>query len=749
MRGTRGERGGGRALTTTVWSVAAWLAATLWATPAGAAAPAPAPPTAHGEPALGPEAAPDDEGLGALGDVGDIEDLDLEDLLSTKVSAATKSELTAAQTPAVVTVITGDEMRARGYTSVAEALATVPGFYDVYDLVHHNVGVRGINGGPRAAGNVLKVMVDGQDVSFRPTTGNLLGEELIPVGAIERVEVIRGPASALYGANAFLGAVNIITRRGASGPRATVSAGTGVVRGRAAGRGGLTLSASSEGGPDVLVAVSGAVMDRSGLTLPSTSPALGLTASPIPGRGASREDVARPVSAFARASLGEVATGRWTATAIVSRLEAGAEWQDFEPLTHRGVVSQLDQTYRLSFALAPSPTWSVNAWLAFSDHAPTDQDRVGLDRDDEVLLRTLGSTGWDLGAELKAQPWESLQLVLGTDFTLESHTLATTDTRLLEDRGTLAAGTVLPGPQSGRRRRLRNGGAYGQAVLQLGRGWSITAGLRSDHHNVLGTFLSPRAAIVWAPVGGRWNAKLLYGSSFKAPSAEQLFAAANEPGAIEGNRSLQAQRAHTVELAGGVDLPDQWGEVLANVYGNFVSGRVEYVPKGLYLTAENRGQEIYAGGELSLRLALHRALELQLSGGAVGLVQGAQDELAVVTTSSAVELPLYPVATGRLTVVWRLPWWGLRLTSELRAASERASSRSNTKIAGGHYDVPGYVDLDMSLGMLDLGLWEGHATRVVLRAANLFGANIVEPGFNGIDVPQLGPTVWLTVSQEL
>ena len=75
------------------------------------------------------------------------------------------------------------------------------------------------------------MLIDGHSVAFPSTGGNGLGPELIPLSAVERVEIIRGPASALYGADAFLGVVNIQTRSGKSRQRRRRLAG-----GRAGGR---------------------------------------------------------------------------------------------------------------------------------------------------------------------------------------------------------------------------------------------------------------------------------------------------------------------------------------------------------------------------------------------------------------------------------------------------------------------------------------------------------------------------------
>src|SRR4051812_20833415 len=80
-----------------------------------------------------------------------------ESQLSQVSVSSTKSEQRGSQTPAVITVVSAEEIQLRGYTSLAEVLRSVPGLYDVYDLVTHNVGVRGVNGGADASGNVLKV----------------------------------------------------------------------------------------------------------------------------------------------------------------------------------------------------------------------------------------------------------------------------------------------------------------------------------------------------------------------------------------------------------------------------------------------------------------------------------------------------------------------------------------------------------------------------------------------------------------
>ena len=143
-----------------------------------------------------------------------MEELDLAALmeLDNLVTSATKIAQSIAEAPAIISVISRRDIEARDYRSVAEALNSIPGIFVNYDYVLRDVGVRGVSGELRGGSRLIKVMINGNPISFRSETTNWMGPELIPIGAVERIEVIRGPGSALYGANAFLGVINIITK---------------------------------------------------------------------------------------------------------------------------------------------------------------------------------------------------------------------------------------------------------------------------------------------------------------------------------------------------------------------------------------------------------------------------------------------------------------------------------------------------------------------------------------------------------
>ena len=441
------------------------------------------------------------------GELDDLGQMSLEDLLNADVVTVTKSRQRASQTPAVVTVVTGDEIRARGYGSLAEVLRAVPGFYDVPDLVSHNIGIRGINGGPNASGNVVKLMIDGHPVDYRPTTGNFFGEELLPLEVVDRLEIIRGPASALYGANAFLGVVNVITRSGEAlkGLR-LIGHGTSV-RDRIGGGGGVVIG-MSEGRLDLLLGARILYQDRSGLDLPSSSPLL--PNEGVAARGPSRNDTSRSGTLFGKLSVYNVLTGKLTFLASLQSLDAHGEFQSFGPLTHDSRIALLNQNYRLSHESA-----RFNLSAHYFRGAPTGVARLNIGRPDYVLLPSVAAEGFGVAGESHFQPHDRLKLTFGTDFVSERHMVETFDQKLIapvvQADGTVlhAAGTIIPGQNHGERRALSNVAAFAQSLLTLTDDWSGIVGLRGDHNSLYRRNFSARAGIVYAP--SSISAKLLYG----------------------------------------------------------------------------------------------------------------------------------------------------------------------------------------------------------------------------------------------
>jgi iron complex outermembrane receptor protein len=161
----------------------------------------------------------------ALAQATDDDLRDPESFDDTVTVTATRSEIPWGQSGRAVEVLTGDEVRAHGVRSVPALLQLVPGL-DV-----RRRGVHGVQADLSIRGtsfNEVLVLVDGVPMS-NPQSGHHNMDLPVPASAIERVEVLYGPGSALYGANAAGGVVQIFTRAGGSskGVEGTVSARAG------------------------------------------------------------------------------------------------------------------------------------------------------------------------------------------------------------------------------------------------------------------------------------------------------------------------------------------------------------------------------------------------------------------------------------------------------------------------------------------------------------------------------------------
>src|SRR3569833_3752862 len=160
-------------------------------------------------------------------DVGftDLSDLSIQQLAKLRIATASRHLEDPRKAPAITTVIESDEIARSGGRTLGDLLRTVPGFYTAYDRTYLYSGFHGfLQSGDYNAR--LLLLIDGHRLNENIYDSALIGTEFpLDLSLIERVEVIRGAGSSLFGTNGELAVVNVITKSPSPQPdvRITVS----------------------------------------------------------------------------------------------------------------------------------------------------------------------------------------------------------------------------------------------------------------------------------------------------------------------------------------------------------------------------------------------------------------------------------------------------------------------------------------------------------------------------------------------
>ncbi|MEQ1505418.1 MAG: TonB-dependent receptor [Myxococcota bacterium] len=685
------------------------------------------------------------------------------------VAVSTKVTQPAIETPASVSVITSEQIARAGYRSVAEALATVPGFYVSYDLVNYNVAVRGALGGARGGGRLLKVMIDGVPVPFSESETYFLGPEFVPITSIERIEVLRGPASSLYGAGAYAGAVNVVTRQE---PYDGQVSGSGELRGYygalgVSGPGGDATVQLTTRTTNLLLGIAGASEDRSGLAYPDPArygadpnlaawltlrrAELGDTATE------QSDDRAIPVVAFGRA-IQAVGGGRLSLFSVAQISQRDAEFSDLSVLSHDTRNALANWKVAAAYERPFGAGFSATARAATSGGSTLSSDQLQIPGETFYYDRDLSYRNVSGAGELRYD-FRNLGFVLvGVDGLYDQQDLPNID-------------GVTPG--TGDRQDLNepvsaavtNVAGYAQAVYPLTRGVALAAGGRLDAFrsdpSVAAidplTFLQANGRLaVNFDLQDRVALKLIGGTAFKAASPEQLYVANPIPNEIEGDPTIQPQRLFGAEavLEG---YPASTVLVSASLFGNLYRDTIGYqLVAGDQLAtsydANNFGAELT--GRLTPPIADAGFLDAQLSLSLQDTVtlaadDGATDPFAVGDGKDFPDNEAVPVVMTyeRVGIVLERYWSALVI--EHHHVGDRTPSQSNllrctiVNMADPCYALPAFDLVDLSLSTTAIPMSDELSIRGLAKVSNLLDQDYLEVGFNGVDVPGLGRTFWL------
>jgi iron complex outermembrane receptor protein len=447
----------------------------------------------------------------------------LEELMAMTVESVTgaaRHEQPVTEAPASVTIVTARDIETFGWRTLAEVLESVRGFHVTYDRNYAYVGVRGF-GRPTDYNSRVLVLVDGHRVNDAVYDSGLVGTESpLDLGLVDRIEIIRGPGSALYGTSAFFAVVNLITRRGTGdGARARVEAGTLETVG-----GSFSFGAGDGRTRDVMIAASG--FSRGGqasIYYPEFD-----TAATNFGRAIDL-DGDRSTSLYGAATL-----GRWRAQAVF-----GARTKDVPTAS-----------YGTAFNDARFRTVDSRGWLSLAYERPIGRSTVSARVwYDGYRYRGNYPYAGDEDGESQVQDDEGVADSLGGEITTR---------RSLARRHTLTAGvefrthprqdqwTGVDGVASiDDRRSSREAAGYLQDEIAIGTRLTAIVGARFDWWSLKGGTGRPRAGVIYRPDHDT-SFKVLYGEAYRAPNLYELYYGGE--GTAEGNPSLLPEMLRTTEV---------------------------------------------------------------------------------------------------------------------------------------------------------------------------------------------------------
>lgn len=448
-----------------------------------------------GEPA---ETAPP-EGAAAA----DLTDLSLEELMEIEVEpvyGASKHLQKASEAPASVSVVTADDIRQKGYRTLADALRSVPGVFTTYDRNYHYLGIRGFNR-PGDFDTRVLLLADGHRVNNNVYDTATIGTEFpIDLALVDRIEVIRGPGSSLYGSNAFFGVINVVTKKGRDIGGFEASGSVGSFQNY---EGRFTYGNRFENGLEILA--SATYFDSDGPDLffeefRDSTPSGGHTT------GTDYDGAQR---LFAQAGLGEF-TLRGAYATREKGIPTGAYGTVFDDDENATIDAQgyLDLEYDHAF----DERFALVARLYYDDYRYRGRYVYDVSEDETPLLlpnkdRAVGQL-WGSELKLTVDAIPDNRITLGGEF---QHNFRQ-DQENYDDLGTYFEDS----------RETLDWGVYLQDEFRLLESLILNAGLRYDHYETFGGSLNPRAALIFSPAEAT-TLKLLYGTAFRSPNSYESY----------------------------------------------------------------------------------------------------------------------------------------------------------------------------------------------------------------------------------
>jgi outer membrane receptor for ferrienterochelin and colicins len=429
----------------------------------------------------------------------------LEDLMNIEVDSvysASKYSQKVTEAPSSVSIVTSEQIQRYGYRSFGDILASVRGFYLTHDRNYTYVGVRGF-ARPGDYNTGVLLLIDGHRINDNIYDQALIGREFpVDVDLIERIEVVRGSSSSLYGTNAFFAVINVITKRGRDVKGVEVSgevASLGTYQGR------LTYGNRVTDNFEMMLSATH-YKSRGNRQLFFTE-----FDTPETNNGIAVDADGEKSDSF----LANISFRDFTLHATYGSRDKRVPTAPFLTVFNDRRTRTTDR--RGYFDLQYAHTFANQLGI----QARTAYDSYRYDGDYVYDLSLDGTPQLDINKDLSRGAWWSSELQLSKTMRNNRLTLGTEyRDNLKQNQGNYYL--TIPIPVLDDKRKSKNFALFLQDEFTIRENLTFSAGARYDHSSIFGGTVKPRLALIYHPQP-KTTVKLLYGEAFRAPNSFELY----------------------------------------------------------------------------------------------------------------------------------------------------------------------------------------------------------------------------------
>jgi vitamin B12 transporter len=595
------------------------------------------------------------------------------------VVTATRSPLAAGRSPSSVTVVSGEQLREEGITTVTDALRQVAGLSLVQTGSYGGATSLFIRGGES---KYTKILVDGVPVN---EAGGAFDLSTLSTDNIDRIEVVRGPASVLYGSDAMAGVVQLFTRRGAGPTHGELSA-------RGGGFGSRDVDGSIRGGDAHTSYSLGAAQHR-------TNGFQSFNSGFRQGVGSA---MLSTVAGAADASL----SARFTDRELHFPTNGSGQVVDSNAVRRDDRLALgLDGGYRIAQHAALRVSLASHDVHGITDDQP---DSPG----DKGYAYTTAERSRRRSGDVRLE----LDLPDAARFTLG----AQMERKWQETSTKSNFGDDAPAPVT-----RRSTGGYAQLLLAPTSGSTLALGGRFEHNEQFGDFWTYRAA-----ASGQLSAATRLRASIGTAFREPTFLETEGSGFVIGNRDLDPEHAFSVD-AGVEQAIGSWGSLGATYFSNSFRDMIDYKYSATQPNYFNIARTRASGVEIEGRVVLPYGFraDAALTQLATRVVDPGTSTAATATFAAGSRLLRRPMHTLDAGIGYR----GVRHGIELRAL--RVGKRDDVYYApdfsANRVSLSPYTRLDLSADAQLVPLRSGDGITATLRVENLADVRYTDAaGFN-------------------